>query len=472
MCRTILRKGPLALLTSFHYFAVSEVLPWPRSYSLGNWSSEESAIPRSVLQSLNGAKVEEIGRRQPYEVRRVADFQWLNIQDLNYRPQFIHEHRYGFDLVRSDQRISKCPGLTYLGDRKLFIRKVEETIKKKIALDTSILPKAHGIPQDLPKMQTDALFFLKSPDLHAGKVEVARNSNGAIQEFLKRMGEKYGPKTRWIAQDYVEPLLFDERKFHIRLFVLITSVDPLKIWMLTDWSYFELAHGNYSFPSQGSKIDFLKEVTNNPYTERERLKDIEADPARYWKPMEELQKLGEATYKEIIQQMKHVVLQTLLIVSPSMKREARILSNQRSCFELVGFDVLIDSKKKAKVLEINRSPSMAAHSEIKRAHKAALLGDVFCIGGIGCERASRNPGTIAADEADTLELASKELSPMRALKHEQRRAARTSAVQVWPDHELMTELEPVLELEAYEVARFFTERRRRSDGKEGKSAEL
>merc|ERR1712050_260189 len=95
---------------------------------------------------------------------------------------------------------------------------------------------------------------------------------------------------------------------------------------------------------------------------------------------------------------------------------------------------------------------------MKRARKASMLGDVFCIGGIGCERASLYPGAIPADEADQLGPGYERLDAVQCLKHEQKRAARTAAVQVWPDEQLGAKFWPVIQHRGYENARQFTER--------------
>lgn len=308
-------------------------------------------------------------------------------------------------------------------------------------------------------MPKDELFFLKSPNIHGGHVEVAWNTGTKLETFLKRMTKKHGAKTKWVAQNYVKPLLFEGRKFHIRLFVLITGTDPLKVWMLPRWSYFELAHGNHSIPASGENIgaeQLLREVTNNPFTERERLKDIKADPGRYWKPLEDLQQLGEDVYAHLIGQMKETVATTLVIIAGNLREDALKLRGQRHAFELLGYDVLFDEEKKARILEINRSPSMAAHSEMKRLRKTSMLGDVFCIAGIGCERASLNPGPIPTDEEDDLGESDEQLDAVQCLKREQKRAARTSAVQVLPDKDLVAKFWPVVgESHRYENVRYF-----------------
>ena len=55
-------------------------------------------------------------------------------------------------------------------------------------------------------------------------------------------------------------------------------------------------------------------------------------------------------------------------------------SNQ--CFELLGFDVLIDSNLKPWLLEVNLSPSMNTDSPLDQRIKTNLLVDLFNLVGI------------------------------------------------------------------------------------------
>ena len=48
-----------------------------------------------------------------------------------------------------------------------------------------------------------------------------------------------------------------------------------------------------------------------------------------------------------------------------------------NCFELLGFDVLIDNNFKPWLLEVNLSPSMNTDSKLDFETKGMLLADLF-----------------------------------------------------------------------------------------------
>lgn len=55
----------------------------------------------------------------------------------------------------------------------------------------------------------------------------------------------------------------------------------------------------------------------------------------------------------------------------------RVLPNRQNCFELFGFDVLIDSNLKPWILEINLSPSLACEAPLDFHIKSRLIADTL-----------------------------------------------------------------------------------------------
>lgn len=55
------------------------------------------------------------------------------------------------------------------------------------------------------------------------------------------------------------------------------------------------------------------------------------------------------------------------------------MMNDKRCFELYGFDILIDSALRPWLIEVNGSPSMTANTPTDNALKIGILDDVFTI---------------------------------------------------------------------------------------------
>lgn len=53
-----------------------------------------------------------------------------------------------------------------------------------------------------------------------------------------------------------------------------------------------------------------------------------------------------------------------------------------NCFELFGFDVLVDSKLEPWILEVNLTPAMGCDSPLDQKIKANVIADLFSLAGV------------------------------------------------------------------------------------------
>ena len=88
-----------------------------------------------------------------------------------------------------------------------------------------------------------------------------------------------------------------------------------------------------------------------------------------------------------------VIIKTLLCgenyVVSAMKKNA---THRTNCFELLGFDILIDSDLKPWLIEVNLSSSMATESPLDMSIKSSLVTDMFNL--IGIKRFDRKKESI------------------------------------------------------------------------------
>jgi tubulin polyglutamylase TTLL1 len=67
------------------------------------------------------------------------------------------------------------------------------------------------------------------------------------------------------------------------------------------------------------------------------------------------------------------------IIYVSLKSVQSVIINDKHCYEMYGFDILIDDNLKPWLIEVNASPSLSCSTEQDRVMKMTVLNDVFNI---------------------------------------------------------------------------------------------
>mmetsp|Transcript_30363 Transcript_30363/g.5491 ORF Transcript_30363/g.5491 Transcript_30363/m.5491 type:complete len:81 (+) Transcript_30363:180-422(+) len=77
-----------------------------------------------------------------------------------------------------------------------------------------------------------------------------------------------------------------------------------------------------------------------------------------------------------------MIIKTIISCEDNITEQNRRLNIQKNCFDLLGFDVIIDANLKPWLLEVNLSPSLSADSSLDFHIKTNLISDTFNLVGI------------------------------------------------------------------------------------------
>eukprot|EP01022_Parablepharisma_sp_SALTPOND_P033621 TRINITY_DN89175_c0_g1_i1.p4 TRINITY_DN89175_c0_g1~~TRINITY_DN89175_c0_g1_i1.p4 ORF type:complete len:223 (+),score=30.54 TRINITY_DN89175_c0_g1_i1:1614-2282(+) len=89
------------------------------------------------------------------------------------------------------------------------------------------------------------------------------------------------------------------------------------------------------------------------------------------------------SFDSIFSGIKDIVIKSLITIQPHVcNKLAKSGYLQNQCFDLFGFDILVDDMLKPWLLEVNMSPSLSCASRLDKQIKTALLCDVFHLIGI------------------------------------------------------------------------------------------
>ena len=85
----------------------------------------------------------------------------------------------------------------------------------------------------------------------------------------------------------------------------------------------------------------------------------------------------------VMSRIKDVVIKTCIAHEPQITGSySRCTKNRNVCFEIYGFDILLDSKLRPHLLEINISPSLSSSSTLDKIIKTTLITDTLNLIGV------------------------------------------------------------------------------------------
>ncbi|XP_019495904.1 PREDICTED: tubulin polyglutamylase TTLL5 isoform X8 [Hipposideros armiger] len=197
------------------------------------------------------------------------------------------------------------------------------------------------------------------------------------------------------------PLLIDDFKFDVRLYVLVTSYDPLVIYLYEE-GLARFATVRYDQGAKNIRNQFMH-LTN--YSVNKKSGDYVScddpeveDYGNKWSMSAMLRYLKQEG-RDTTALMYHVedlIIKTIISAELAIATACKtFVPHRSSCFELYGFDVLIDSTLKPWLLEVNLSPSLACDAPLDLKIKASMISDMFTVVGFVCQdpaqRASTRP---------------------------------------------------------------------------------
>ncbi|XP_068198943.1 probable tubulin polyglutamylase TTLL9 [Antennarius striatus] len=306
------------------------------------------------------------------------DFNWCDVAGLreNFDQCYMKEH----------MRINHFPNHYELSHKNLMVKNLKR-YQRNLERDTCRLEasKCDFFPSTFA-LPSEYHLFLEEFKRNPGSIWIMKpvaKSQGKGIFLFKKLKDMDWKKDRtrseeqkdatqeenYVVQRYIEkPYLINGRKFDLRVYVLVTSYVPLKAWLYRD-GFARISNTRFSLSSIDDKYMHLTNVAI-----QKAAPDYDPEKGCKWQ-MQQLRryltaKNGRDVVEILFKEMDNIFVSSLLSVQ-------KVIINDKHCFELYGYDILLDQNLKPWLIEVNASPSHTASSQEDYEMKYRLLEDTL-----------------------------------------------------------------------------------------------
>ena len=185
-----------------------------------------------------------------------------------------------------------------------------------------------------------------------------------------------------IASRYImNPFLINKKKFDLRIYVLVPSIVPLRIYRYTEGlTRFSANEYNSDKNDRCAHLtNYAVNKGNKNYVQNKKPFDIDYNSSK-WTLASFRQYLEEhnISSENIFGKIDDIIIKTLISCENSLNNAIiKYCAFQENCFELYGFDILVDENLNCWLMEVNLSPNLHFEAPIDLKIKGEMIAEIF-----------------------------------------------------------------------------------------------
>lgn len=274
-------------------------------------------------------------------------------------------------------------------------------MKKYFSEEFSFVPREFLYPEEKGELNK---FLKNNPD----QWMIAKPSRGCGGEGIFLFKNKFQSpilNNEFVVQKYIsKPLLIENKKFDLRLYVLIKNLYPLEAYFCNE-GLVRFCTEDYNEPTDENIDKLFMHLTNftlnkenenyvNPLEYGEENKGTKRLLSQFFEQLGNEENINTDYVKE---QMVSTIRKTVVSLVPYLKAFGKKMIRNDieniKCFQIIGIDIMLDEDCNAWLMEINANPSMNMYlekqniyggkekilSELDKHLKTTILQDAFHI---------------------------------------------------------------------------------------------
>lgn len=311
-----------------------------------------------------------------------------------------HQSQTQLDGLNCLQKVNHFPASWCIG-RKDRLSRTLMAMKRIHGREFDFHPETFVMPQD-----KDAFHRTVKPEMGQSSRKqkkslwiakpCASSCGRGISVVTTSQAWAMAEKKKVLVQRYLSnPYLINNKKFDLRIYVLVSGVDPLRVYIhnegltrisTSDYSLNNIANRfahltNYSVNKKADVFKAAAYSDGDPLLSPDspQSEDVEGfkwslKAFKKWLSAKE----GETRTEEVFTKIHDICVKTIIAaegeITPQLQRAVLYRTN---CFELFGMDVILDENLNPQLLEVNVSPSLMGSSPLDKRIKGMMIADVL-----------------------------------------------------------------------------------------------
>ncbi|KAG8194922.1 hypothetical protein JTE90_021383 [Oedothorax gibbosus] len=284
-----------------------------------------------------------------------------------------------FKKLQSYQKVNHYPCGFHLGRKDRLWQNYKKMLGRHGKETFNFFPETFILPADLKTLKDawrDSCWILKP----------CASARGTGVKVIYKWSQV--PKDQpFVVQRYISnPYLINGSKFDLRLYVLIPSFEPLRVYIFED-GLVRFASQKYSLANKSFANRYIH-LTNYSINRKSSSYASNDDEnvcqghkwslKSFWAYMAN----SGIDTQRIQKTIMDMIIKTVLSAEGPICRAAKShASTAYNCFELFGFDIMLDKDLHPWLLEVNISPSLHTKSMLDTKIKESVVKDMFNIAG-------------------------------------------------------------------------------------------
>ncbi|CAL1281321.1 unnamed protein product [Larinioides sclopetarius] len=293
-----------------------------------------------------------------------------------------HLKNSSFKRIKHFQKVNHYPGGFHLGRKDRLWENYRKMVSKYGSEAFNFFPETYILPADLKALKeawgndSDKCWIVKP----------CASARGTGVKVIYKWSQV--PKNKpFVVQRYIsDPYLINGSKFDLRVYVMVPSIEPLRIYIFKD-GLVRFASEKYSLANKSFANRFIH-LTNYSINKKSSSYTSNDDDTMcqghkwslrsFWDYMSNSGIDVEKIQATIIDMIIKTIISAEGPICRMLKNHAKKSYN---CFELFGFDIMLDKDLHPWLLEVNISPSLHTKSMLDSNVKGPLVKDMLNIAG-------------------------------------------------------------------------------------------